>query len=156
MPANDNTPEIVRATKSQPVPYNIDNRDEIERKFLVEYCRYGSIHKAASSCGVSSNTIKTWLDQDDDFRDNFEKMKDIFVGALETLALERAMEGSDSLLVTLLKANAPEKYNPRPSQGPEQSSAPIVIQLNTAIFNAKEAAMIGSTSYTSEDSESTR
>lgn len=142
------TPSVKVIQNQRPVPYTTDENAEIKYHFLSSYCQYGSIHKASASCGVSSTTMKRWLDDDEDFRENFEKMRSIFIGKLEVMAMQRAEE-SDSLLMFLLKANDPEKYNPRPGQV-EIGNEPIVINFNTAIFNPKEVAMIEASS-TSKD-----
>lgn len=92
------------------------------------YQETGSIKMATQILGIVYRNIWTWRDADPEFKTALEKAKANFLGILEDEATRRAVYGvnkpvyqggklvgyvteySDSLLQTLLKGAAPEKY----------------------------------------------
>lgn len=82
----------------------------IKRKFLIKYSRTGVMTYSAEEAGTTPKTIRKWLAKDAKFAKKFEEMQEKFVDTLEIVAVQRAIEKSDSLLITLLKANRAEKY----------------------------------------------
>lgn len=112
----------------------------LQKRFLEIFYEMGTIERAATmlkeeSGSFSRRTVYNWMDRDKSFANKLEKVKPLakanYVGVLEHEAHRRAVEGidkpiyyqgilvdkvkeySDTLLIVLLKANAPEKYRER-------------------------------------------
>lgn len=81
--------------------------------FLIEYEMRGSLSVAAKAAGIVRRTHYDWLEKDQEYAKNFAAAKTRAIDALETVAWDRAFEGSDLLLIFLLKANNPAKYRDR-------------------------------------------
>lgn len=104
-------------------------------KFLRVYPECGTVELAAKEVPVAPKTVYAWMKSDTDFATRVNDIKPVakntYLGALEQEAHRRAVEGveepvffqgrlvahvrkySDTLLIVLLKANAPEKYRER-------------------------------------------
>lgn len=78
--------------------------------FLIEYEGRGSLTAAAKAAGIVRRTHYDWLEKDPQYAKSFESAKGRALDSLETEAWDRAFEGSDLLLIFLLKANNPAKY----------------------------------------------
>ena len=83
---------------------------EIKTKFLKVYSRTGVLTYSAERAGSTVVQIRKWLSRDEAFAKKFDQMQEKFVDTLEMVAVQRAMEKSDTLLLALLKANRPKKY----------------------------------------------
>jgi DNA-dependent RNA polymerase auxiliary subunit epsilon len=99
--------------------------------FLNWLEQYASVTRAAKKAKVPRSNIYEWLKSDADFKSKFDDACELAVAALEDEAVRRAHEGtvrpvyqqgkkvggvrefSDTLLIVLLKARAPEKYKER-------------------------------------------
>jgi predicted DNA-binding protein YlxM (UPF0122 family) len=110
-----------------------DSRSKLkkQRDFLESLIEFISITRAAKKARVGRQTIYDWLKADRDFKQAFENACEIATAKLEDEAIRRAYEGtlkpvyqggakvgtireySDTLLIVLLKARAPEKYKER-------------------------------------------
>ena len=102
-----------------------------QRRFIDAFIDYPSITKAAEATKVDRSLHYKWLEQDDWYKEEFEKIQSRIGDLLESEAYRRAVEGyeeityedgkekkrykkfSDSLLALLLKANKPDKYAER-------------------------------------------
>jgi hypothetical protein len=133
-----------------------EDKRSIEQKqdaFLNKFCDLANITKAAKACRVGRRTVYDWLENDKNFKAKFKKARKVAVGVLEDEAHRRAVEGvdkpifykgkrvkakvkeySDTLLIVLLKANAPKKYRERvqsqvsgPDGGPIQTESTVLI-----------------------------
>ena len=122
----------------------------LKKAFLDNFAEYGNITTAARQAGVGRRTIYGWQEHDDKFAAAFREAEIIATEVLEGEARRRAVEGvvtttpnyyrgalvsetietkySDTLLIFLLKARAPEKYRERvglehsgPGGGPIQT-----------------------------------
>jgi hypothetical protein len=95
----------------------------LKKQFLKFYEQCGLLEEAATSCGINTATVLTWRNDDPDFRQKYDEVKDNFVTLLEDAAMKRALSGKDSLmLMFMLKANNPEKYDDKarnPAQPPQ-------------------------------------
>lgn len=78
--------------------------------FLKAYERLGTITHAAKEAGVSRRTVYNWQQADEDFALAMHDCREQVTEDLEREAVRRAKDGSDTLLIFLLKANRPEKY----------------------------------------------
>jgi hypothetical protein len=107
----------------------------LKKAFLEQFAEYGNITTAARVAGVARRTIYGWQEQDDEFAAAFREAEITATEVLESEARRRAVEGvvtitpnyhrgallsetietkySDTLLIFLLKARAPDKYRER-------------------------------------------
>jgi hypothetical protein len=84
-----------------------------KRAFLVALVSSGgNISEAARAINIARNTVYDWETADEDFAEVFrsDAIKKRASDALVDEARRRAMDGSDSLLMFLLKGDRPE-YN---------------------------------------------
>lgn len=130
-----------------------------QTRFLEAYASCGVVRKAATDTHISTATVSRWLDQDIAFRERFYYLRDGFIGKLECEANHRALNGSDSLLMFMLKANDPETYNPmatiKAQANAGDAKAQIVIQFNSDILTDEEVALIGKGPSNDNESSST-
>ncbi len=102
-----------------------------QREFLEAFGECASVSRAAKKSKVPRRTIYEWLKADTAFKTAYEDVCTEALGVLEDEAVRRAYEGlvkpvfqggkkvgaireySDTLLIVLLKARAPEKYSER-------------------------------------------
>lgn len=100
--------------------------------FLAAYAQLARVNKAADAAGVDRRTHYDWLREDGDYREEFERAKELAVQQLEDEAVRRAVEGveepmniggemimvrkfSDPLLMFILKGQKPTVYRERQS-----------------------------------------
>lgn len=107
------------------------NPTVLKARFLELYPHIGSIKKTTEMLGMAYRTFFHWRECDPEFAHNFEEAEEFALGVLEDEALRRAVYGtqkpvyqggklagytteySDTLLIVLLKARAPFKYQDR-------------------------------------------
>jgi hypothetical protein len=82
-------------------------------KFLDALRLHGIVAKAALAAGIHRDTAYFERSQDPLFAEQWAEALDRGVDMLEDVAKQRAYEGSDTLLIFLLKAHRPEKYRER-------------------------------------------
>lgn len=89
--------------------------------FLMEYEARGSLTAAATAAGIVRRTHYDWLEKDPEYVRDFAAAKARAIESLETVAFERAFDGSDLLLIFLLKAANPAKYRDKyePARAPQ-------------------------------------
>ncbi len=68
---------------------------------------------AARMIGVGRRTLYKWRDSDDEFAGACHDASEDGIDVIEDVALKRAKDSSDRLLMFLLKARRPEKYRER-------------------------------------------
>jgi hypothetical protein len=96
--------------------------------FLAAFAKCGVIGLACKNAGIARRTVYTWIDEELEFTDLWESLKEDYVEKLEQEADRRAIEGvdhpvtyegeitatykdySDTLLIFRLKSLKPEKY----------------------------------------------
>jgi len=86
---------------------------ELMKLVLSAYVTCGVIGKACDTAGVRRKTHYEWMAKHAKYRELFEELREKFVDGLEQVAIDRAMEKSDNLLMFLLKAERREKYGDR-------------------------------------------
>lgn len=144
---------MARQARQRPIRARAMRRSETERlkgEFLKHFAKFGNISAACRQVGIESRqTIYNWQEHDEEFAIAFNLAEVESVEVLEAEAWRRAVVGvknertsywqgqvigrdvetkySDSLLVTLLRARAPDKYADRskrevsgPNGGPIQ------------------------------------
>ena len=130
-----------------------DRRSKAKKQadFLTALGDIGSITQACKKSRVPRSTIYTWLAEDEKFAKRHEQTCQLVLGLLEDEAHRRAVEGtvkpiyqggkkvgaikeySDTLLVVLLKARAPEKYRDRISQEVTGKNGGPIKTVNTVV-----------------------
>lgn len=81
-----------------------------KRIFLEAFRESGIISQALMISGISRGQLRTALDKDPEFLEAFHDAKADAIDSLETEAVRRAKDGSDQLLMFLLKSHRPEVY----------------------------------------------
>lgn len=112
-----------------------DNRTPQEKQlaFLEAFVELVSVTRAAKKARIYRTIVYDWIRDDAEFKKAYERACEIATFKLEDEAIRRAYEGtlrpvfqggekvgsireySDTLLIVLLKARAPEKYKERTS-----------------------------------------
>lgn len=78
--------------------------------FLSEFPKHGTILKTAEAVNVHRSTINRWKNDDPQFRQAFLELDNEVTETLEEAAMQRALAGSDTLTIFLLKSRRPEVY----------------------------------------------
>jgi hypothetical protein len=81
-----------------------------EQKFLETYAKTGSMTGAAKAAKISLAAHSRRLETDPAYRKAFEGAQEHVVNLLEAEAFRRALAGSDELLIFLLRAWLPDRY----------------------------------------------
>lgn len=79
-------------------------------EFIDAYIELGTITHAARKAGISRRTVYDWRQADEEFALALHDCREQVTDDLEREAITRAKDGSDTLLIFMLKANRPEKY----------------------------------------------
>jgi hypothetical protein len=80
------------------------------RKFMDRYAKTGDLRAAAKAAKISLEVHHQMLETSDSYRKSFRAAQQQVVDLLETAVFRRALDGSDELLVFLLRAWLPERY----------------------------------------------
>lgn len=117
-------------------PKSIDQIAHLKKAFIQSFSVTGNITESCELAGIGSrNTVRAWQEHDDEFAMFYREAEIQATERLEAEARRRAVEGdatetpifhrgkliytvierkkSDTLLIFLLKARAPEKYRER-------------------------------------------
>ncbi len=117
-----------------------------ENKFLTALEDGANVTAAAEAAGITRQNAYAYRREDEDFARKWDEALDVGIGSLEDEAIRRARDGveepiyqrgeycgtmrrySDTLLIFLLKAHKPEKYNPPTRQevsGPDGGAVQV-------------------------------
>jgi hypothetical protein len=129
-----------------------------QEDFINSFCELANITKSAKASRIGRRTVYDWLETDKDFKIKFKKARKVAIGVLEDEAHRRAVEGidkpvfykgkrvrakvkeySDTLLIVLLKANAPKKYKDRVQAEHTGKGGKALSTLTVQIVKAKES-----------------
>ncbi len=80
---------------------------------LAALAKTGNISASARAADIERSTHYKWIRSDPDYAAAADQALETAVDVLEAVARKRAMVGSDTLLIFLLKAARPEKYQDR-------------------------------------------
>jgi hypothetical protein len=83
---------------------------EAEEKFLAALRDGKSIAAAARAASIGRRTAYDWRDREAAFAASWDESWEIGTDYLEDLALKGAEQGSERLLLALLKARRPDRY----------------------------------------------
>jgi hypothetical protein len=101
--------------ESKPIDYTPKTLNAQIRKLmsaaLNEFVKCGVIGIAFDKCDLPRRLHRVWKEVYPEYKEMFDTVNERFVDGLEQVAIERAKEKSDSLMILMLKANRPEKYN---------------------------------------------
>jgi hypothetical protein len=95
---------------SKPNDYSKSDRERIMRAFLKAFAKSGNFTHSCRVADIPNGTMRAWLEKSELLARKFEEMEEKFVDSLEMEAIQRARDGSDSLLALLLRANRPKKF----------------------------------------------
>jgi hypothetical protein len=83
----------------------------LKKAFLEHFRAHGNVSWACRAVGITRRpTVYEWQEHDDEFAAAFREAEIEATETLEQEAYRRAFQGSDTLLIFLLKARAPTKY----------------------------------------------
>lgn len=111
----------------------------LKKKFLNAYARCGSISHAAKEAGIFRSQHYRWLNEDARYAKLFLQAEEILTESLEFEARQRAIKGSDLLLIFLLKGLKPDKYRDNVNVN-HSGTVNIVERLRTGRERALQAA----------------
>jgi hypothetical protein len=81
--------------------------------FLDHLSTSGNISESCTAAKLPRRTAYNWRNADKDFAKAWEEAKELGTDALEDEAVRRAREGSDTLLIFMLKSLRPDKFKDR-------------------------------------------
>jgi hypothetical protein len=84
-----------------------------KESFLSALSKMANVSLACEESGVSRQTAYRWRAENEEFSKNWNQALDDGIDMLEGIALKRARESSDTLMIFLLKAHKPQKYRER-------------------------------------------
>lgn len=91
-------------------PLAIAHSDAVKAKALVSYRETGTVLHACIAAGVARRTWYDWIENDSAFANAAIEAAEGVTDDLEREAIKRAKEGSDTLIIFLLKSKRPEQY----------------------------------------------
>lgn len=104
-------------------------KDEWQQAFLKAYAELGTVTHACTAVGIDRSTPHVAAKRDPVFAEAFASAREAAADRLERVAIRRAEDSSDVLLIFLLKALRPEKF--RENVKVEHSGQ---VQLNEVLF----------------------
>ena len=114
-----------------------DTKANNQRVFVEQLVKGQTITAAAKAAGICRRTAYSWRESDKTFAEAWDDALEIGTEKLETEATRRALEGSDTLLIFLLKARRPKVYRERVSTevtGPDgQPLANVIPIINLTV-----------------------
>lgn len=124
------------ASKSLPIPEKFQTEEIksdltklLKKQFLRHYEQCGLLEEAATSVGIKTAQVLTWRNEDPEFKKTYDDVKDNFGVLLEDAAMKAALTGKQPvLLMFLLKANNPEKYDEAARQ-PGKGDSKITLEI---------------------------
>lgn len=88
----------------------IKNKDKRRDHFLLCLANGDSVKHACEVSGIGRKTVYMWRAEDPGFADEWDDAIESGVERLEDEAYRRALVGSDTLMIFLLKAKRPKVY----------------------------------------------
>lgn len=81
-----------------------------QKKVIENIAKCGRVGESCAAAGCHRRSHANWLLDNEEYKEDFEYAKDLYVESLEKVVDDRARKGSDILLMFLTKAHAPSKY----------------------------------------------
>jgi hypothetical protein len=88
-------------------------KDPKKERFIEAFKKTGTIVHAAKAVGVGRTTVYEWRTTDPEFEAKFQRADEQTTWELEDSAMDRALRGSETLTIFLLKSRNPKKYAER-------------------------------------------
>lgn len=128
-----------------PKAYTLQETKELMKRVLVEYVKCGVIGTACDYAGVRRKTHTEWMHKYDVYRERFEELKEKFVDGIEVVGMEKARNGSDSMIQFMLKAHRREIYGDKSQVELAGSlkSNPITLVFQEGMLNEDEKKLLG-------------
>lgn len=98
---------------------------------------YASVTKACEAAGICRESFYSWKKRKG-FRNRLKKIDAILIDELESLAISRSFEGSDTMLKFLLTKLCPEKYGDKLTLESEGTFEKLVMEIH-AERNSQES-----------------
>lgn len=168
-PCSDHAAAVAEATKIAENRERQTRTTAAQNAFLVAMSLTGNISASARAAGVDRGMHYDWLTFDTEYAERFKEAKAEAIEVLETEARRRAIEGlvtykftqsgkpikhpvtgepyfehkvSDTLLIFLLKAEAPEKYRDQLAVTGVQGGAPIKTETEHSVSGRTMAELV--------------
>lgn len=125
-----------RGKKGAPSP-----RETPQSRFLRALSEGLHVCEAVRRAGVSRSTVYNWKNEDPAFAEAWDDAKEEYVDRLEVEATRRALAGSDTLLIFLLKSHRPDVYSERVRQTIEQKAEVTTVNEDAIRQNAQGEAI---------------
>jgi hypothetical protein len=87
-----------------------DKTTEIREKFLARLALGFSVQGACDAAVMGRATAYRWRSENPDFAEAWDAAIEAGTDCLEDIAMQRAKERSDVLMIVMLKARRPDKY----------------------------------------------
>ncbi|NBB81653.1 MAG: terminase [Verrucomicrobia bacterium] len=100
-----------------------------------------SVQNAANVAGVARGTVYRWRKEDEEFAAAWDMALDSGIDRLEDEAYKRALSGSDTLLIFLLKSKRPSIYSEKQRlehTSPDGSVGPTRIEIVAGESNSED------------------
>jgi len=117
----------MKPKRTRPTPEKAD-------KLLEALAAGATITDACAAEGIGRSTYYEWREACPAFAERADSALDAGTDTLEEVARKRAVDGSDTLLIFLLKGRRPEKFRERYTV--EGGDKPIEIQVTRRIVEA--------------------
>jgi hypothetical protein len=122
---------------------DLDSTKIAMTRVLNEYVKCGVIGVACDRAGIGRRQHANWLSNYPQYKEMYETMRERFVDGLELVAIERAKEKSDSLMITMLKAHRGDVYNDNSRlELSGQVAAPITLMFAEGMLTQREKDML--------------
>ncbi|KKM92399.1 hypothetical protein LCGC14_1218870 [marine sediment metagenome] len=109
-----------------------------KKALLKAFEEYGTISHACEEADIGRTTVYAWIKKSPKFAKKVEDARKVVGESLEKEAITRAKDGSDILLIFLLKGIYPGKYRDTAKvevSGPD--GGPIITKIERVIINKK-------------------
>jgi len=93
-----------------PNPESPHLKEDKKILFLQEFPKHGTISKTAQAINIHRSSINRWRNEDPKFKEAFDDIENGLTDTLEESAMERALSGSETLTIFLLKSRRPQIY----------------------------------------------
>lgn len=112
-------------------------------RVLNEYAKCGVIGTACDRAGIARSQHTKWLENFPKYKELYEIMRERFVDGLEVVAMERAKEKSDSLMMFMLKAHRKDVYGDQSKIDLNmQGNQPITLMFAEGMLNEEEKKLL--------------
>lgn len=94
-----------------PTPKDREAYKEYKKsQFIEAFSNIGTIIGAAKAVGIHRDTVSDWRKVDKKFDEQFQTAQNILTEKLESVAMDKALAGNETMLIFMLKARSPKKY----------------------------------------------